>query len=230
MIVGVLNQKGGVGKTTLSLHLAGELARWGSVLLVDADPQASASDWAAQRRSVGLPARFKVVATPAGRLRRFLNERAGSFDFTVIDGPPRATGLARDILVAADALLIPVRPSPFDAWASGELLRLIDETWLVETDKRAFFVLNQCDLRTRVTRDTAAALDGFDPPALRSTVGLRVAFAEAARTGRLVGELAGGGAAAAEIAALAEEVRDRLPQPAAAVAAAAPAGLERWTA
>ncbi len=62
MIVALLNQKGGVGKTTLSLHLAGELAAHGArVMLIDADPQGSSLDWAEQRARSGLERRFGVV-------------------------------------------------------------------------------------------------------------------------------------------------------------------------
>ena len=56
MIVALLNQKGGVGKTTLALHLAGAWARQGRrVTLIDADPQSSALDWSEQRTREGLP-------------------------------------------------------------------------------------------------------------------------------------------------------------------------------
>ena len=62
MILGFLNQKGGVGKTTLATHVAGELARTGArVLLIDADPQASALDWSERRVGESLPRLFDVV-------------------------------------------------------------------------------------------------------------------------------------------------------------------------
>jgi len=92
VIVARLNQKDGVGKTTLALHLAGQWAREGHrVTPIDADPPGSALDWSGQWAKEGLP-----------RL------------FGVIEGPPRVAGLMRSALLAADLVLIPAQPSPFD--------------------------------------------------------------------------------------------------------------------
>lgn len=202
MIVALLNQKGGVGKTTLALHLAGELAVKGArVLVVDADPQGSALDWAEQRTRSGLERRFGVIGLARESLHREAPALAQSADHLVIDGPPRVTGIARSALLAADLVLVPVQPSPFDGWASAEMLRLLDEARMFRPELRARFVLNRCAARTLIARDTAAALAEQQPPMLRSRIGQRVAFADAASTGRLVDEADGSGPAAQEIAA-----------------------------
>ena len=63
MIIALLNQKGGAGKTTLATHIAGELAMRGqSVILLDADPQGSSLDWTQRRSQQGLPRLFSAVA------------------------------------------------------------------------------------------------------------------------------------------------------------------------
>ena len=184
MIVALLNQKGGVGKTTLALHLAGAWAVQGlRVLVVDADPQGSALDWSEQRGREALPRRFGVLGLARETLHRELPEIARDADHVVVDGPPRVTGIARSALLTATVVLIPATPSPLDGWASAEMLRLLGEGRVFRPDIVARFVLNRCAARTVIARETGEALADHDPPALASRVGQRAAFADAARTG-----------------------------------------------
>lgn len=207
MIAALLNQKGGVGKTTLALHLAGAWAGKGKrVLVVDADPQGSALDWSEQRGREGLDLLFAVVGLARDMLHRELPAIAQGYDHVVIDGPPRVAGIARSALLAADLVLIPAQPSPFDGWASAEMLRMLDESRIYRPELRAVMLLNRCGARTVIARETAAALEAHDPPVLASRIGQRVAFADAARSGRLAGEVDGGQIAEREIGALAAEI------------------------
>jgi chromosome partitioning protein len=207
MIVALLNQKGGVGKTTLALHLAGEWSREGRrVTLIDADPQGSALDWSEQRARDGFQRLFGVIGLARDTLHREAPEMARDADHVVIDGPPRVAGLLRSALLAADLVLIPAQPSPFDGWASGEMLKLIEEARIFRPQLGARFVLNRCAARTIIARETAETLAGHEPPLLATRIGQRVAFADAAQSGRLVAELDDASPAAREITALAAEV------------------------
>jgi chromosome partitioning protein len=210
MIVALLNQKGGVGKTTLALNLAGVWAQQGKrVTLIDADPQGSALDWSQQRAREGWPRLFGVIGLARDTLHREAPELARDAGMIVIDGPPRVAALMRSALLASDLVLIPVQPSPFDGWASAEMLALVAEARIYRPDLAARFVLNRCGARTVLARETADTLADHDPPVLATAIGQRVAFAAAAQSGRLVSELDDDAPAAREIAALAEEI-DRL--------------------
>ena len=172
MIVALLNQKGGVGKMTLALHLAGEWAREGKrATLVDAGPQGSALDWSEQRLKERWPRLFGVVGLARDTLHREATEFARDADHVVIDAPPRVAGLMRAALLAADLVLIPAQPSPFDGWASAEILRLIDEARIFRPQIVTRFVLNRCAARTIIARQTAKAVAGHIPPVLTKCIG-----------------------------------------------------------
>jgi chromosome partitioning protein len=207
MIVAFLNQKGGVGKTTLSLHVAGAWAMRGRrVVVIDADPQGSALDWSEQRAREGLPRLFGVLGLARDTLHVEAPAIARGVHHVLIDGSPRIEPLMRSAMLAADLVVVPAQPSPFDGWASGEILRLIQEARIYRPRLVARLALNRCGARTVIARETAKALTKHEPPVLAARVGQRVVFADAARTGRLVSEVSRSELAVREIDALAAEI------------------------
>src|SRR5690554_2433270 len=207
MIVALLNQKGGVGKTTLATHIAGELAMRGQhVVLLDTDPQGSALDWTQRRSQQGLPRLFGAVGLARETLHQEAPELARRCDHLIIDGPPRIAAIARSALMAAQQVLIPVQPSPYDLWASGEMVALIREAQVFRSDLVAAFVINRRVVRTVIGREARGTLVEQPLPALVSEVCQRIVFADSVAAGRLARESAPDSAAAREIAALTDEL------------------------
>src|SRR5436305_1946685 len=161
MIVGVINQKGGVGKTTLATHIAGEWGLLGHrVVVVDADPQESAFDWWRMRAQTGLPQLFDVISLA----RETLNpEYTTTNDHVIIDGPSRNTALARSTILASDLVLIPVQPSSYDVWGSSPILAMVSEARAYKPNLKAAFVINRCIVGTTIGRDIHGTLTGEIP-------------------------------------------------------------------
>jgi chromosome partitioning protein len=206
MIIGVLNQKGGVGKTTIAVNIAASLAHTGArVLLIDADPQGSALDWAAARADDPL---FSVVGFPRPSIHKELNSLGQGYDHVIIDGPPRVTDLVRSAIMASDIILIPVQPSPYDIWAADEVVKLVEEARIYKETLKSCFVINRKIANTAIGRDVGESLKEYPIPALNATVTQRVVFAEASAQGKAVFEVDADSAATHEIEAVKDELME----------------------
>src|ERR1700677_1502217 len=163
-VIAILNQKGGVGKTTLAVHIATAMARKNrTVLLIDADPQGSALDWAAARHGDPL---FPVVGLPKSSIHKELPALAANYDRVIIDGPPRVYDVARSAIMAADLVLVPVQPSPYDVWAAKEIIDLLTEASIYKPNLRKAFIINRKIANTAIGRDVAEALSEYPIPVL----------------------------------------------------------------
>jgi chromosome partitioning protein len=204
LIVGLCNQKGGVGKTSIAVNLAAVFATAGSrVLLVDADPQGSALAWSAAREPAPL---FPVVGMPKPTLHRDLPEIARDYDVVVIDGAPRVNELGRAAIMASDLVIIPVQPSPYDVWATQDVVGLVREAQVFKERLRAVFVINRKIVNTAIGRDVGTALAEFGFPIAEVALCQRVIYAESAAQGLSVIEAAPTSEAAREITRFAETI------------------------
>jgi chromosome partitioning protein len=204
MILGLLNQKGGVGKTTLALNIAGSLARRGGrVLVLDADTQGSALDWLAIREG---DATFSVVGLPSPTIHKQMPEFTKDYDHVIIDAPGRVEAVARSIVICADLVLIPVQPSPYDIWAAADVVKLIDEAKMINENLKVAFAINRKIVNTAIGRDVADALGGYNHTVFQSAICQRVLFPESAAVGKAAFEVDPNSPAAVEIEQLTDEI------------------------
>ena len=182
--IAVLNQKGGVGKTTLTTNLGDALNRAGfSVLLVDSDPQGSLRDWNEASEGSILP----VVGLDRETLAKDLEAIKGQYDLVLIDGAPQSGKLAASAIKAADLVLIPVTPSPYDVWACSDLVEAIKARQEVTDGKpKARFVISRARKNTRMTGDLSEALSGYEVDTLNSGTIHRETYAQTASDGLTV--------------------------------------------
>ncbi len=186
MIIGILNQKGGVGKTTLSLSAAHALTLLqpnNEVLLVDADPQRSSLAWS-DARNEDLP--FSIVGLAKKTLHRDLPQISKNYAHVVIDGAPRVTELARSCVMASDILVVPVQPSALDIWAAEETIELLKEATVYKDKLKYCFVINRKVVNTAIGRDVIDVLNTFDIKVLTSCISQRIIFAETVGEGQTV--------------------------------------------
>ena len=203
MIIALCNQKGGAGKTTLAIHLAHAIALSKKrVLLVDSDPQGSASGWAATREEASP---FPVIQMARDSLHRDLPAIAADYQHCVIDTPPRVSALARSAILASNLVIIPVQPSSYDVWAAGETVQLIQEAQQFKPEIKAAFVINRRITGTAIGKEIEGALAEMPFPILKTVIAQRVAFAESS-AGYTVIESSVNSAAANEIKALSKEI------------------------
>jgi len=206
-VIAVLNQKGGAGKTTIATHLARALQLDGKdVVLIDSDPQGSARDWAAVREDQPLA----VVGIDRPTIERDM-KALGHKDYVVIDGAPQAADLAVSAIKAADFVLIPVQPSPYDIWATADLVDLVkSRIELTDGKLKAAFVVSRAIKGTKIGAEIADALAGYGLPVLAARITQRVSYPSTAATGKTIFEVEPGGEAALEIVALANEIKQIL--------------------
>ncbi|MCF6336619.1 MAG: AAA family ATPase [Gammaproteobacteria bacterium] len=181
-VFSVANQKGGTGKTTLSMNLAAGLSRRGRTLIIDADPQGSAGQWAGLSTDER-PFPVSVISV-ASNLAREVSRMRQDYQYLVIDCPPTLeTGVAQSAMTISDKVFVPVLPSPVDLWASVRLTDAIDQVKIGNPRLQAYILVNQLELRSAMSRSMNQALAEFDMPALQSCLRRRAVYRNSALEG-----------------------------------------------
>lgn len=203
-VFSVINQKGGVGKSTIAINLARAIQQDGAtVAVIDCDPQGTTMDWAALNiKNVGGKF-FPVFQYQIKDLSNKLDTLT-SYDCIVIDGAPRLEDLSVEIIKVSDVIIIPIQPSPNDVWASISFVELIKERQKVKIGLKAYFVINRQKPNTSTIKDVRAALKNLDIKVLENGINDRVAFAKTLGNGQTVFEESG--KALNEIKAFANEL------------------------
>ncbi len=206
-IIAVVNQKGGAGKTTLTMLLAGSLGDRGKkVLVADADPQNTAHHWASMGEH--FPAEVEDVAGEEGKLHKAIRKRSEQFDYIVIDSPPAAAApVTLSALRVAHLALVPVIPSPLDLWASVRIREAIFEARRKNPDLDSRLVVNQMQPNTLLAREVLSMLPEFGIALMTANLKSRTAYRQCAALGTSIAALGSRATLAAlEVDALRREV------------------------
>ena len=191
-IIGFVQLKGGVGRSTLATNLAGTLAESTKVALIDCDsPQYTCSHWLQQRRKLYdideqidlyQPASYKA-------LLKLCNELQTSHDYIIIDCPPRMDGFSRVALMAANLVLLPLGPSAAEIWSVEEMLPILADAKKFNRQLDARILWNRFRSYTRSAKENAAtAKKDLKLAEMRQKLSLRVAYSDAMADGLTVHE------------------------------------------
>lgn len=195
-ILAVMNEKGGVGKSTIALNLATNLHRAGhSVVLVDADPMGTLRDWRdASPADADLP---PVIAIDRPKMLQNSLQTLSSYNLVVIDSPAKADAMAAAITRAAHIALIVVQPSGADLWASASTVKLIHAKRELGAPIKAAFLINRVHANAELSKQVQTGdWNSSEIAQLESTIGNRVAVAQAITDGLSVYDLKDGQAKA----------------------------------
>ena len=191
--IAIISQKGGAGKTTLAIHLAAAAQDAGTIaLIVDTDPQATASQWAAWRQDKPP----EVIDSPPPRLAvKVRQAREQGAQWIVIDTPPHADSAARAAVEVADLVLIPCRPSAFDLSAIETTAKLVQ---LLRKPAYVVFVAGPPNA-FRVYQEAGELVESYGTRPCPLQIPDRAAYRHASAEGRTVMELEPAGKAAEDI-------------------------------
>jgi len=188
-IIVLTNQKGGSGKTTVTMQLAGALALKNyRVLVVDADPQGTATRWAASAPDEQLfPAAVIGLSAASDKVHREVKKFILDYDYILVDCPPAADSpVPKSALLVADLALVPVIPSPLDLWAAVGIRQSIEDIGDINENLTARLILNQYKTNTNLSNQSLTVLAQFRIPLLKTYLKQREVYRQSAAFGQTV--------------------------------------------
>jgi chromosome partitioning protein len=190
MIIALVNQKGGTGKTTAAVHLSYWLNQQGTVLLVDADAQQSSSLWF-KTLNFSQAAQHLVLSDPEELFEK-LPELASQYDYVIVDGPGSLSEVTKAILARCDLALVPCQPSGLDLHSSSKIFRFIHHAQELRggSPLSALF-LSRATKGTTLLREAREILNDKVIPLLKSVIYQRQCLADAPGQGQTVFQLSG---------------------------------------
>ena len=203
-VIALVGNKGGAGKTTLTVNLAVGLGRLGRVAILDTDPQGSSAQW----RTIADDDKVPPVISATDNLVDRVGELVKQYDYLVVDCPPSVQAMQTlSILQVSDLALIPVQPSPLDLWASIHIEKAVMEARGGNPSLKTLLVINQLEPRTTLSQLIRDALAEIRVPIAETSIRRRAVYRASALEGRSVYAMGRRGAdAAAELDQLIREV------------------------
>jgi chromosome partitioning protein len=184
MIISILNQKGGVGKTTICVNLARYFCKKGKkTLYVETDLQGSAQSWHEKSGADLLDMAVLFNTTIEKDIKKYIN----NYDLIFIDGIPRVSPMTLLTIKCSDLVLIPVQPSPYDVWATADIVRHVKERQEISDNMlKSSFIVSRKITGTNIGKEIFLELQKMDISILENGTSQRVAYATSVEKGLTV--------------------------------------------